>query len=357
MKLKYVDSLRGMAILGVIIVHTSQWGCSIYTKGEALYPGFVNRIFEQGARGVQLFYVVSAFTLFLSYYERLKYADFNIKAFFIRRVFRVVPMYYLGILFFGFVTPLLLHKNIEVDIKSLLSNILLLNSVYPSQVIVPGGWTISVELLFYCMLPFLYKSILNVNRAIAFTIIAIMGSIVYDFCFFRVAQYDQYLDYFRFSSLPSQLPVFGFGILAFFVLCKKDISVKSILLLIIGAFALLQFTLNRFIPTHILFGVPFFLLILALSKTDILNFKPLVYLGKISFSAYFVHFAVLFWLNQYNLVDFCRVDTVFFALVNFCLRLAAVLLFVFLVSAPLYHFFEVPFQKFGNRLIKKLELR
>ena len=51
---KYIDALRGWAILGVIIVHSSQ---------NFELPSILSRLSAAGARGVQLFFVVSALTL------------------------------------------------------------------------------------------------------------------------------------------------------------------------------------------------------------------------------------------------------------------------------------------------------
>jgi hypothetical protein len=56
--LAYIDALRGYAILGVIGVHASQSGA------ELAWP--LQLLADQGARGVQLFFVVSALTLMLS---------------------------------------------------------------------------------------------------------------------------------------------------------------------------------------------------------------------------------------------------------------------------------------------------
>jgi peptidoglycan/LPS O-acetylase OafA/YrhL len=59
-KFDYIDAIRGLAIFMVIVLHTGQYGTSI---GSSL----TNKILANGARGVQLFFVASAFTLFLSY--------------------------------------------------------------------------------------------------------------------------------------------------------------------------------------------------------------------------------------------------------------------------------------------------
>lgn len=94
-KLDYIDALRGLAILGVIMVHTNQYGRSIG-------PNIFAKITAMGERGVQLFYLASAFTLFLSFKNRSRKEIFPIRNFFIRRFFRIAPMYYMGIFYYIF---------------------------------------------------------------------------------------------------------------------------------------------------------------------------------------------------------------------------------------------------------------
>jgi peptidoglycan/LPS O-acetylase OafA/YrhL len=94
-KFKYIDALRGIAILLVMIVHTSQYG-------EKSQNEFFNSFFKFGAKGVQLFFLASAFTLFLSYNNRNREENKNVlRSFYIRRFFRIAPMYYIGIIFFS----------------------------------------------------------------------------------------------------------------------------------------------------------------------------------------------------------------------------------------------------------------
>jgi len=55
----YIDALRGIAILGVMAVHCSQ--CI------PEHPGVFRGVINEGARGVQLFFVASALTLTMSW--------------------------------------------------------------------------------------------------------------------------------------------------------------------------------------------------------------------------------------------------------------------------------------------------
>ena len=90
-KLQYIDILRGIAILGVIAVHSGQ-------QIENLFP-IVRSISNYGQLGVQLFFVASALTLCLSMSERNEKSPFN---FYVRRFFRIAPIYYLAIIFYFF---------------------------------------------------------------------------------------------------------------------------------------------------------------------------------------------------------------------------------------------------------------
>ncbi len=89
-KYEYIDSLRGIAILLVILTHVRQH--------LRFFPELINQITLDGHLGVQLFFIVSAFTLTMSYYSRINEQN-KTKNFFIRRFFIIVPLYYLAIVF------------------------------------------------------------------------------------------------------------------------------------------------------------------------------------------------------------------------------------------------------------------
>ena len=138
MKLKYIDALRGLAILGVVVVNTASYG-------HSKYPELIQALINQGERGVQLFFVVSAFTLFLSYHHRLDQGTTATRNFFLRRFFRIAPLYYLAILYFlwqdGFGPRYWLGDEPFVTPWNILSNFLFMHGIHPSWItsVVPGG--------------------------------------------------------------------------------------------------------------------------------------------------------------------------------------------------------------------------
>jgi exopolysaccharide production protein ExoZ len=82
------DFLRGIAILGVIVVHTSQ---VFPSKIEA-----VDTLAGFGRLGIQLFYFISALTM--CYTWTLRPSETNpIRKFYIRRAFRIAPLFWIAI--------------------------------------------------------------------------------------------------------------------------------------------------------------------------------------------------------------------------------------------------------------------
>lgn len=86
----FIDALRGFAVLGVVMVHTGQYIPDL--------PSWFRNITDNGAYGVQLFFILSAFTLYLSMEKRGQLGDSNLN-FFIRRYFRIAPLFYLALFF------------------------------------------------------------------------------------------------------------------------------------------------------------------------------------------------------------------------------------------------------------------
>jgi peptidoglycan/LPS O-acetylase OafA/YrhL len=356
-KFDYIDSLRALAILGVVMVHTCLYG--------KLNPsGTVANILVSGKNGVQLFFLASAFTLFLSYKNRSANEIFPVRNFFIRRFFRIAPMYYLGIGYFLFQNGLghnyYLGDETHISAGNIAANFTFLHGLNAHWInsLVPGGWSIGVEMLFYVALPFLFSRIKNINQAFIFFI----GSLVLNAFLYKVffrfplindgSLWNEYL----FFYFPSQLPVFLLGIMLYFVVIEKE-SVRNISgkwMLVFSGLALLQFAsgIKLILPDHVLFSMAFFILAYGLS---VFRFKLIVnpvmnHIGKISFSMYLVHFAVLHWLEHFNLLDLLNN-----AYLNYAVKLVIVVGLSAAISTLFYNLIEVPFQTLGKNIINRWE--
>jgi peptidoglycan/LPS O-acetylase OafA/YrhL len=185
-KLNYIDSLRGVAILMVIIVHTSQ---SITGLNR-----YANLLLDYGKTGVQLFFILSAFTLCLSMTKR---HDGNLN-FYIRRYFRIAPLYYIAIPMYFLLTHFIKwpYRN-GVSLYSsfsyfnIICNFLFIHGLVPSanNTIVPGGWSIGAEMLFYLVFPLIFKIYSRVTDIRMYFIIPLFGlliSVVYSITCYKI---------------------------------------------------------------------------------------------------------------------------------------------------------------------------
>ena len=121
-KFKYIDSLRGIAILMVIFCHAHPYIAELY---NVILPPFFEVIVHNGDKGVTLFFLMSAFTLCLSFNNKMETERHPVRNYFIRRIFRIVPLYY-------FILLLILLINVNSpSISSIIANFLFLHGVSP----------------------------------------------------------------------------------------------------------------------------------------------------------------------------------------------------------------------------------
>jgi len=361
-KLKYIDALRGIAILAVLLVHCGQ-------AGTNHYPSFLQNVILNGAKGVQLFFLASAFTIFLTYAGRYKTEVYHKTNFFIRRFFRIAPLYYVGIVYYlcqnGLGARYFLGDVTEVSTWNIVSNVLFVNGLSPYWItsVVPGGWSVAVEMFFYCMVPFLFLRIRNLNQSVLFFIFSLFLRMGLQLVLHRfpLIAFDRLWNEYLFFYLPSQLPVFACGIVFYFLVntprSEWRVAPFAVFMLSILFLAQLATHTNFIFPVHVQFGIAFIVLgyALSLKEFDALVNPVTVYFGRISYSMYLVHFAALYWLTRLHCVDFIPTDTVYLALINFALRFCLLVSLTVLGSTITYHLVEVPFQNIGKKIIKRRE--
>ena len=80
---KCIDSLKGIGILGIVLVHYG------FTASNELISGIV----FNGARGVQLMYVINGFLIFHSL-SKIDGDRKSIREWYIGKFLRLIPLYY-----------------------------------------------------------------------------------------------------------------------------------------------------------------------------------------------------------------------------------------------------------------------
>lgn len=356
-KLNYIDAIRGLAILMVVMHHTAQ-------QGVVKIPHVFAVLFSLGSRGVQLFFIASAFTLFRSYKNRSLVETNTKRNFFIRRYFRIAPVYYLAILYYIFHESLgaryWLGTQPIITLYNKITNVLFLHgfSPYWTNTLVPGGWSIAVEMMFYVIVPFLFFRIKTINHAFVFLNFALIFKLLFQevLCYFQLIPSNFIWTEYLFYYFPCQLPIFALGFIMYFLIQDsksiKFVSNKVIGFLIILLPLQIGSALDFLYLNHIIFGIIFvvFGVLLSKGKFSFLTIYPIRYIGKISYSMYVFHFIVISWLAKYQLVDFF--DNF---LINYIARFSLILVISILVSSITYNIIEIPFQNIGKKIIAKKE--
>ncbi|WP_332771778.1 acyltransferase family protein [Phenylobacterium sp.] len=294
-----IESLRGYAALSIVVFHV------IFLAGFQP-PENLAVLSAHLGRGVPLFFVVSAFSLAYGYFGRLD-GDAERREFYVRRLFRIAPLYYLAVFF-----QLAVHHPwnwILIHPWETVLNLFFLFNLAPEKVegIALASWSIGVEMLFYAVLPVVLFLVRGLRGAAIFAIASFVAA---------VAQMAVL------GGLPGgppafvqhgflfNLPYFAFGLLAYFLWRERSERQWPLALIasLVGMAALVALV-GPYVFTPIgngvyqtLWAIPFSLLCLALAWRDapVISWWGTRFLGRISFSLYLAHPHVIDWLGRFG---------------------------------------------------------
>jgi len=353
--LAFIDALRGLAALYVVICHVGFIPTPPLTLPE-LEKNFV----YGGHTGVILFFLVSSFTLSLSS-ELRQHENNHLVRFYIRRLFRILPLFYASLLL-ACLRDYVLHGFIH-EPSAIFSS--LIGVFQPGKIdgMVWASWTLGIELTFYLVFPFVFTLANNLKRALIF----LGATIAIDFVFskFIMASLpaDIHNSSIRFTFFHN-LPFFLFGIVFYFLCQKKIVSSRGgrpIGYLVTYIALLLFAVLIVWKPEsytalagggHYLVTATMVLLMLGLvyHPTSFVVNPATRFLGKISYSLYLIHPPLVFVLIPAFRTIYARNMPSNLA---FFLSLSLTLTVLVPISMLSYSFIEVPGIKLGSRLIKR----
>lgn len=335
MRIRKLDSLRGIAVMIVLVSHYSN------------FTNFLGGVLGNGAGqyGVMLFFILSGYLMSTIYLGK-EFTQVTVKNFVVARFARIVPLYFLivvlSFVFRTYIIPGNLYLYSITSVKSLLTHLMFLSGI-------SVFWTIPVEVQFYALFILVWW-VFSRNKGYGFIILLCLA--MYAMFFpgrvpswelfgfkVRILIINNYLLYFLAGTVLGQLksrweaPAY----------LRKNVFFLSILFLIVlypGIFQILtgQFlggTDKLWIDLRIFLAISsvFFILIFLVPDNSKLLSNPIGdFLGNISYSVYLLHICVL-----NSILPFAKGNPWLFFFPFIALTL--------LVSFLSYKLFELPTQK------------
>jgi peptidoglycan/LPS O-acetylase OafA/YrhL len=360
-----LDSLRTVACFTVVFSH-----CLCVDYASFLGNGFLRHVFDllvAGFWGVKLFFVLSGFLItYLLQQEITQSHQINLRNFYIRRIFRTFPLFYLS-LFIGFIVYPYLCRQAGIESHLgynpiyhlfFLGNFdkiaMRLAGLWHQQTLLINiSWSVAIEEQFYIFLPLiLYYSALRKY----FT--HIIGVFFFLSVIFKLSNHNEDVQMYHtwanifYLSLGCLLATFSQNprFISFFVSLNRF---QIALIYIVGLTCLLYTPL--FYPHikiwHELVNSLFFCFVIA--EQNFGTHSPLKYgdlsllsrLGKYTYSAYLLHpIAKGIGTTTQKLLHIAQLNT--FQSFYFTL---AILGLTILFSYLSYHYFELPFLRLKKR--------
>ena len=298
-RLSWLDALRGVAILGVVLVHCGQ---------RPLSSDLLANVAAAGQYGVQLFFIVSAITISMTYAQHVaKYGTSprSACAWLVRRLFRIWPLYAIATALY-LVEHTIIRRQLGAVVVpptralDIAANLLLINPwIASANTAVPGGWSIGVEALFYCLFPMLiiWRRCTTIFAVLAIVLLAISECISFhDYGTFAITN-NSYLYFWP----PTQLPVILIGCAFYATSMAKNrapnVWACTVLFAALSAVGLWLGTWGGRSPgiAPTMFALAFICLALlvASNRLQTIVSAMLSKIGLCSYSIYLVHFAVL----------------------------------------------------------------
>lgn len=276
-RLVQVDALRGLAALSVVLFH--------YTTRfyELFEPATRARLqFAHGHYGVNLFFIISGFVIYMTLDRTKRPMDFVVS-----RFSRLFPSYWAAIALTFAITHLLGLPHKLVEWPTALANLVMVHGLFGVPHVDGVYWTLEIELLFYAGMFALHR--LGWLERIDRPLLALLAlGALYGVVLAATGQ----------ASLPWRvyhmlilryLPWFALGIAIYLWLHPRDAGTRRQAARL-GAAALATLALVEGAALLLLTaGMAALVFLAAGNRLALLRTRPLVWLGGISYPLYLLH--------------------------------------------------------------------
>lgn len=269
-RVRELDALRGIAALGVVLFHFT----TVYDQflgHEADIPHV-----DIGQQGVQLFFMISGFVIFMSF-DRISSGT----EFVVGRALRLYPTYWAGVVITSAVIIAFRLPGHDVSAGQFLAHLTMVHRWFGVSDIDGVYWTLAVELGFYALMLGAYQlRVLNRIELVGgvvigalFLLLMIDAATGYQFQGVQTPRiFAGSLHLFFAGILLYRLPTHhspaAVGLLAFCVVVEGFVNPQSVLIVVLGGAVI---------------GL------VAFDRLPLLRFRPLLFLGSISYPLYLLH--------------------------------------------------------------------
>ncbi len=147
-RLVEIDALRGLAAMAVVLFHLTQRFTELYAPAQ-----LPSVLVKHGHYGVNLFFIISGFVIFMTLDRTQRPMDFVVS-----RFSRLFPAYWCAIALTFVITHALALPLKTVTLQQALANVFMLHGLFNVPHVDGVYWTLEVELLFYMHMFILYRS-------------------------------------------------------------------------------------------------------------------------------------------------------------------------------------------------------
>jgi peptidoglycan/LPS O-acetylase OafA/YrhL len=334
-RLVFFDIARFFAIFGVIAVHVGQ---------NSLPSLFFGDLYNLGRFGVQLFFVISGATVYLTYSKK-SYVRNNLLIFYIKRFFRIVPLFIVMAILYFF-----------LDDKPFVQSILPWNGINPEVYNnIEGGWSIWNEMYFYILFPLYFKfrtsRVFNVILPLLFVTISILINVR----FFGLINDSEILHDYDYLNFFTQFICFVIGVE---FLGKNYFNMASHLIIYFFLGFIVKYIFFNDLILVADHGASYWTPLISIaclgfiiSIKSIINYplfkhlEHLSFLGQKTYTTYLIHFLVIRLLKGSNILFIFEIQLIIVAILSFVITLL------------IDRYTEQIWSSIGHKIIEKYQLK
>ena len=349
-----LNGLRAIAALGVLFTHITQ-GMYLFGLNPHIFGnehGGNIAIHRIALYCVSIFFGISGFLITYLLLQEKKIGEINIKKFYMRRILRIWPLYYLYLILS--IISLFILK-IDFDKQQLFFYIFLMANIPfllgKAIPFITHYWSLGVEEQFYLFWPNFIKRTKHILLAsTALFVVIMLFKLIFYFTASKYA-YSSTMYFFIDSSRFQCMLIGAISAILYFDKYKLFISIATHLITQIFSWCIIvlmfvnKYKFSYFISHELMTFVTCMIIISQIEqKNRIINLEHKIFdfFGKISYGIYVIHPLVAIWISK--IVVFKSNNVINYIVIYIlCISLTVILSYIS------YEFFEKRFLRIKNK--------